>query len=119
MLMPNEWLPAILDAVLPRIDPSRFQRFMDLIMLRAQAVSDLASKPEAFVASMAKRSKKAQMDWARGFADAITKFQSAWPKRGMTKEDRRLLIIASNGPAGFDVAELASLIALQQTKNTG
>lgn len=119
MLMPNEWLPAILDAVLPRIDPSRFQRFMDLLMMRTQAVSDLASEPGEFVAAMTKRSRKGQVEWAAGFADAVEKFRTAWPKKGMTEEDRRLLKIAADGLAGVDVAELVGLIARRQAKNTG
>ena len=52
MLKPNLRLPAILDAVLSRIDPSRFQRVMDLVMMRAQGASDLASGPEAFTPSL-------------------------------------------------------------------
>ena len=102
MLMPNQWLPAILDAVLPRIDPSRFQRFMDLVMMRAQAASDMASEPGEFFASIARRSKKAQGDWASGFSEALDRFRSAWPKRGMTAEDRRLIEIGAAGLAGVD-----------------
>ncbi len=119
MLMPNAWLPAILDAVLPRIDPSLFQRFMDLVMMRAQAVSDLTSEPGEFVASMTKRSKKGQVEWAAGFADAVEKFRTAWPKKGMTEEDRRLLKIASDGLIGVELSDLAALIALRQAKNAG
>ena len=118
MLMPNQWLPAILDAVLPRIDPSRFQRFMDLLMMRAQAVSDLASEPGEFTASMARRSRKGQADWAAGFAEAAGKFRAAWPKKGMTEEDRRLLKIASDGLIGVELTEFAALIARRQAKNT-
>lgn len=34
MIMPNQWLPRILGRrAQPRIDPSRFQRFMDLLMM--------------------------------------------------------------------------------------
>jgi len=69
MLMPNLWLPAILDVVLPRIDPSRFQRFMDLVMMRAQAVSDLASEPDAFVA----------VEGAGGLGSRICRVSRAFP----------------------------------------
>lgn len=87
MLMPNAWLPVILDAVLPRIDPSRFQRFMDLVMMRAQAVAGLVSDPDVFRASMTRRSRKAQMDWTRGFAHAAGMFGKAWPKKGKRQGD--------------------------------
>lgn len=119
MLMPNQWLPAILDAVLPRIDPSRFQRFMDLVMMRAQAASDMASEPGEFFASIARRSKKAQGDWASGFSEALDKFRSAWPKRGMTAEDRRLIEIGAAGLAGVDLSEFAALIAIRHGRNSG
>jgi hypothetical protein len=33
MIAPNRWLAPILNAVLPGLDPSKFQRFMDLLMM--------------------------------------------------------------------------------------
>lgn len=119
IIMPNQWLPRILDAVLPRIDPSRFQRFMDLLMLRAHAVAETASEPAEFAASVSHRSKKAQGDWVSGFSEALDRFRSAWPKKGMTKEDRRLIEIGAAGVAGVDLSELAALIAERQEKNSG
>ena len=118
IIMPNQWLPRILDEVLPRIDPSRFQRFMDLLMMRAQAVAEIASEPAEFAASISSRSKKAQGDWASGFSEALDRFQSAWPKKGMTKEDRKLIEIGAAGLAGADLPELAALIAKRQEKNS-
>ncbi|PTX41317.1 yecA family protein [Gemmobacter caeni] len=119
VIMPNQWLPRILDAVLPRIDPSRFQRFMDLLMMRAQAVAEIASEPTDLAASIYSRSKKGQGDWASGFSEALDRFRSAWPKKGMTKEDRRLIEIGAAGVAGVDLSELAALIAERQAKNSG
>lgn len=109
MIMPNQWLPPILDPVLQRIDPSQLQRFMDILMMRAQTVSD--------VAAISACSKKGQADWAGGFSDAISRFRTAWPKKGMTKEDKRLLVIVTTGLASADLAEFAALIALRQEQN--
>ena len=119
IIMPNQWLPRILDAVLPRIDPSRFQRFMDLLMMRAQAVAEIASEPAEFAASISNRSKKGQRDWASGFSEALDRFRSAWPQKGMTKEDSRLIEIGVAGLAGADLPALAALIAKRQEKNSG
>ena len=119
MIMPNQWLPQILDPVLPRIDPSRFQRFMDLLMLRAQTVSDVAAVPDELVAAISARSKKGHADWAGGFSDAIGKFRTAWPKKGMTKEDRRLLEVVTAGLISSELAEFAALVALRQERNLG
>lgn len=119
MIMPNQWLPPILDVVLPRIDPSRFQRFMDLLMMRAQAASDVASVPDEFVASITARSKMGQADWAGGFSDAVSKFRAAWPKKGMMKEDQRLLEIAAGELMSAELGEFAALVAHRQERNLG
>lgn len=117
MIMPNQWLPAVLEPVLPRINPSQFQRFMDLLMMRAQTVSDVASVPDQLIAAISSRSKKGQVEWWSGFSDAMSKFRAAWPKKGITKEDRRLLEIMTTGLPGGGVEELATLVALRQERN--
>lgn len=119
MIAPTAWLAPILDAVLPRLDPSKFQRFMDLLMMHAHAVSDLACDASEFATSMATRSKKGQADWAAGFSDAAGQLRAAWPKKGMTKEDRRLLEIAAAGLLAAELPEFAVLIALRQAGNSG
>jgi hypothetical protein len=123
MLMPNQWLPSILDIVLPKIDPSRFQRFMNLLMMRAQTVSDVASVPDQLAAAISERSKKGQVDWAVGLADALGKFRTAWPKKGMTKEDskedRRLLEVVTGGLESAELVEFAALVALRKERNLG
>ena len=119
MIMPNQWLPAVLEPVLPRINPSQFQRFMDLLMMRAQTVSDVASLPDQLVAAISGRSKKGQAEWWSGFSDAIGKFRTAWPKKGMIKEDRRLLEMVTAGLTSAGVEEFAALVALRQERNLG
>jgi yecA family protein len=117
MIMPNQWLPSILEPVLPRIDPSQFQRFMDLLMMRAQEVSDVAAVPAQLVAAISSRSKKGQAEWWSGFSDAMSKFRAAWPKKGMAKEDRRLLEVVTAGLTGAGLEEFAALVALRQERN--
>lgn len=117
MIMPNQWLPAVLEPVLPRINPSQFQRFMDLVMMRAQTVSDVASVPDQLVAAISGRSKKGQAEWWSGFSDAMGRFRTAWPKKGMTKEDRWLFEVVSVGLASTDLADFAALVALRQERN--
>jgi len=119
MIMPNQWLPAVLEPVLPRINPSQFQRFMDLLVMHAQTVSDVASVPDQLVAAISSRSKKGQVEWWSGFSDAVGKFRTAWPKKGMTKEDKRLLEVVTVGLASAELAEFAALVALRQERNLG
>lgn len=119
VIMPNQWLPAVLEPVLPRINPSQFQRFMDLLMMRAQAVSDVASVPDQLVAAISGRSKKGQAEWWSGFTEAMGKFRAAWPKKGMTKEDWRLFEVVSAGLASTELADFAALVALRQERNLG
>ena len=119
MIMPNQWLPPILDPVLPRIDPSQFQRFMGLLMLRAQTASDAASVADELVAAISSRSKKGRADWAGGVSDAVRKFGAAWSKKDMTKEDRRLLEIMTGGLTSAELAEFAALVAQRQERNIG
>jgi len=104
---------------LPRINPSQFQRFMDLLMMRAQTASDVASVPDQLVASISSRSRKRQVEWWSGFSDAMTKFRTAWSKKGMTKEDRRLLAFVTDGLTSADIKEFAGLVALRQEQNLG
>ncbi|MDZ7575062.1 MAG: UPF0149 family protein [Pseudotabrizicola sp.] len=119
MITPNQWLPAVLEPVLPRINPSQFQRFMDLLMIRAQTVSDVASVPDQLVAAISGRSKKGKSDWWRGFSDAVGRIRTAWPKKGMTREDRRLFEVVSAGLASTDLADFAAMVALRQERNLG
>ena len=74
MIMPNQWLPPILDLVLPRIDPSQSQRFKDRPMMRAQTVSDVAAVPDQLVAAISSLPKNGQVEWWSGFSDAMCKF---------------------------------------------
>jgi hypothetical protein len=92
---------------------------MDLLMMRAQAVAEMASEPAEFAASISSRSKKGQGDWGSGFSEALDRFRSAWPQKGMTKEDSRLIEIGVAGLAGADLPALAALIAKRQEKNSG
>ena len=49
----------------------------------------------------------------------MDRFRSAWPQKGMTKEDSRLIEIGVAGLAGADLPALAALIAKRQEKNSG
>jgi len=86
-------------------------------MMRAQTVSDVASVPDQLVAAISSRSKKGQTDWWDGFSEAMGKFRTAWPKKGMTKEDKRLLEVVTVGMASAELAVFAALVALRQEKN--
>ena len=86
-------------------------------MIRAQAVSDVASEPEQLIAALSARSKKGQEEWWSGISEAMGRFRAAWPKRGMTKEDRLLLEFAAAGLTSTNLADFAALVALRQERN--
>ena len=88
-------------------------------MLRAQTVSDVASVPDQLVAAISGRSKKGQAEWWSGFSEAMGRFRTAWPKKDVTKEDRRLFEVVSAGLASTDLADFAALVALRQERNLG
>lgn len=88
-------------------------------MIRAQTASDVASVPDQFIAAISSRSKKGQAEWSGGFSAAVSKLRTAWPKKGMTKEDRRLIEIAISGLTIAELAEFAALAAHRQERNLG
>ena len=92
---------------------------MEQVAVRPDGYAETASEPAEFAASISSRAKKAQGDWASGFSEALDRFQSAWPKKGMTKEDRKLNEIGAAGLIDADLPELAALIAKRQAKNSG
>jgi hypothetical protein len=49
----------------------------------------------------------------------MERFRTAWPKKGVTKEDRRLLELAADGVTSAEMAEFAALVALRQARNLG
>ncbi|MEH7830413.1 hypothetical protein, partial [Gemmobacter denitrificans] len=67
--------------------------------------------------SISGRSKTGQAAWWEGICNALSRFRSAWPKKGLTKDDRRLLEIVDNGAARSNLTEFAALIALRQERN--
>lgn len=117
MIAPNRFLSPVLGPVMPELDPSKFQRFMDLLMMRAHAASDLSADADEFATVMAKRPRKALADWATGFTLAAREFRAAWPKKSMTPEDRWLLEIVADGPDATDMAEIEVLLARRQERN--
>nr|WP_227754495.1 UPF0149 family protein [Stagnihabitans tardus] len=118
MLQPNLWLPQVLAATSAPLTQTEFLRFIELVMMRAQAISDMASSAQDFAAALAARSTKKKQDWLAGLATAASEFKSAWPKKGMKPEDIRLLTLAGREALTPDEwAELAPLIAFRQSRN--
>jgi hypothetical protein len=119
MIPPNDWLAPVLPAVLLHLDPSKFQRFMDILMLHAQLASDQSCDSAVFLAAMTKRKRKGQINWGAGFLFAAKEFRSFWPKSKLTTEDRRLLEITTDELDPTALPELGVLLAHRQARNMG
>lgn len=120
MLQPNLWLPQVLAATSPPLSQKQFLRFIELVMMHAQAISDLVSVAADFAAGMETRSAKGKKDWLAGLATAAAEFKSAWPKKAMKAKDVRLLALVAGDtltPEGW--AEIAALIVYRHARNSG
>lgn len=69
------------------------------------------------VAATTSCSKKGQAEWAVGFSDAMSRYRTACPKKGITEEDRRLLELVVAGLARAELDVFAALVALRQERN--
>lgn len=48
LITPNRWLPILLEGAMGRLKPTNLQRFLDLVMMRANAAVRLAEDSAAF-----------------------------------------------------------------------
>lgn len=118
---PNSWVSAILDMVATTFDPNKIDRFLELMVIRANGALQQATSREAFDKAMAKRSKKAMGNWAAGFSHSHDHFHSAWPSRSLGADDRALIqLIARTGAQGFtkeDIKLLGQWVVARDEKN--
>jgi hypothetical protein len=118
---PNRWLPEILGGAITTLKPDTIQRFSDLILMRASACVDDASRPADFAASMIKRSNMAMGDWMKGFSSACGKFKSSWPAKSTSRDDHAMIERVSDATAtGFSASDaklLSQWIAARHEQN--
>jgi len=89
MIAPNRWLPKLLDGAIGGLDPAKLQRFLDLLMLRANGAIEMAEGGGRIARQMAKHPAGATQDWAAGFSQGCESFKSSWSANGSRRATRR------------------------------
>lgn len=91
MIAPGAWLEILLPYALAALSEKRLQRFLDLLILRYNALSDQLSDPVTMDAVLGSMSDLDLEDWADGFSDGYESFKSAWPAKTLSASDRAIL----------------------------
>jgi yecA family protein len=91
MIAPGVWLEILLPYAMAALSEKKLQRFLDLLILRYNALSDQLSDPVAMDAVLGSMSDLDLEDWADGFSDGYESFKSAWPAKTLSKNDRAML----------------------------
>jgi hypothetical protein len=106
LIAPSRWLPTLLEGAMGTLDGSNVQRFLDLIMLRANQALALAEDGD-FARAMQGRDTAA---WAAGFTQACTGFKSSWPAKSTGPDDKAMQKrVAEAARTGLSEAELKTL----------
>lgn len=109
-IMPSRWFPDLLGSVVDCLAPTSIQRFIELVMMRANGALTLAGDRSLCADAMGKWSGPAMRDWAAGFTNGQTRFKSSWPARTLAPDDKALLrMVAEAATAGFDGGGLRTL----------
>ena len=113
---PQDWLPPLLQAVPPPA-PDRQQRFLDIVMLRYGATNMAVMEGQAGAAVRALSAAKFT-DWLKGFAAAVTAVPMAWPKRALSRDDRKVLDLIAGGTAAETLKPLLPAWLEQMAEET-
>ncbi|MBA2437987.1 MAG: UPF0149 family protein [Acidimicrobiia bacterium] len=120
LITPNRWLPILLEGAMGRLEASNLQRFLDIVMMRANDAIALAEDSAAFERHLGKLPVQ---DWAAGFSQGCTTFKSSWPAKSTGPDDRTMQkLVAKAAETGFttgDVRTLSQWIAARHAANTG
>ena len=118
LITPNRWLPVLLEGAMNALEPTNLQRFLDLVMQRANQAIALAEDAAAFARHM-KGCDTA--DWATGFSRACTGFKSSWPAKATAPDDRamqkRVAEAAGTGLSDADLKTLGQWLAARHLRN--
>lgn len=91
---PTDWLPPLFDGIeFP--GGNKVQRVLDIIMLRYGVIQDSAFDGD-IGSGLRTRTAGRFNEWLAGFALAST-ISAAWPKRGLSKDDQKILKLIREG----------------------
>ena len=91
MIAPNRWLPRILEKAAAGLEPAELQRFLDIVMMRANAAITVIDGQSDFEADMTQRGAGGVREWASGFHAGRESFKSSWPKKSVGPTDQAIL----------------------------
>jgi Uncharacterised protein family (UPF0149) len=91
MIAPGAWLENLLPYALEALSENKLQRFLDLLILRYNALGDQLCDPATMDAVLGSMSDLDLEDWADGFSDGYESFKSSWPAKTLSKNDRAML----------------------------
>lgn len=109
MILPNQWLAVLLDAANPALKQSGLQRFLDLIMMRANTAVEGAQDATSLSRQLAGLKAEAASDWARGFGTGFETFRASWPERLSQNNKAMHKLIEDAAEDGFTEADAARI----------
>jgi hypothetical protein len=87
---PTRWLTELINGVEFSDEPA-LHRYLELVMLRANAAHDVAADAVGIGARLAACDEDALRAWAGGFAAFVAANKRAWPARMLNADDKRML----------------------------
>ena len=107
LITPDRWLPILLEGAMHDLEPSNLQRFLDLVMLRANGAIALAGDSTEFERRLGETDAR---QWATGFSKGCTRFKSSWPAKLTRPDDRAVQkLVAQAAETGFDTGDFRTL----------
>lgn len=102
---PTDIMQRLLDAAITALDQAGAQRFVEIVVQRANAVITAAADPALTARDLERRSAEAARKWAAGFTAGYESFRASWPAKP-TVDDRSVLrLVAEAVTAGFGVSD--------------
>lgn len=121
MIAPNRWLPILLDGAIAGLDPISLQRFLDIVMIRANDAIALAEDGGVFERRMGTLADLETQDWAAGFTTGCESFRASWPAKSTGPNDRAMQRMVSDGAGGglggSELHTLGQWIAARHRRN--
>ena len=104
-ISPNRWFPEILGAAMDVLEPDRLQRFVELITLRFERITEQASSEASLLKHFQQLNDVNLYDWSEGFSYACDVFSGSWTSKSTSNDDRNMRkLIANAGFNGFDLS---------------
>ena len=91
IIAPGAWLENLLPQALEALSENKLQRFLDLLTVRYNALDSQLSDPATMDVVLGSMSDLDLEDWANGFSDGYESFDSSWPAKTLSKNDRAML----------------------------